>query len=47
MAERRPDRSVPPMAGTGAIGTVVHLPASAIEVGRGLSSMSGMPADSA
>lgn len=44
VAERRPDRPVPPMAGTAAIGAVVHLPAAAIEVGRGLSSMSGIPA---
>lgn len=39
VAERRPDRPVPPMAGTAAIGAVVHLPAAAIEEGRGLSSM--------
>ncbi|MEV0492812.1 hypothetical protein [Streptomyces atratus] len=32
------------MAGTAAIGAVVHLPAAAIEEGRGLSSMSGIPA---
>jgi hypothetical protein len=45
VAERRPDRPVPPMAGTAAIGAVVHLLATAIEEGRDLSSMSGMPAD--
>ncbi|MGD3111863.1 hypothetical protein [Streptomyces sp. YGL11-2] len=32
---------------TAAIGAVVHLPATAIEEGRGLSSMSGVLADSA
>ncbi|WP_176739917.1 hypothetical protein [Streptomyces sp. Ncost-T10-10d] len=47
VAERRPDRPVPPMAGTGAIGAVVHLLASAIEEGRDLSSMSGILADTA
>ena len=47
MAERRPDRPVPPMAGTAAIGAVVHLPAIAVEEGRGLSSMSGIPAGTA
>ncbi|MEU9115344.1 hypothetical protein AB0D04_27075 [Streptomyces sp. NPDC048483] len=41
MAERRPDRPVPPMAGTAAIGAVVHLPATAIAERRDLSSMSG------
>lgn len=52
MAERRPDRPVPadgrypPMAGTAVIGAVVHLPATAIEEGRDLSAMSGIPADS-
>jgi len=46
VAERRPDRPVPPMAGTAAIGAVVHLPVTAIEEGRGLSSMSGVLADS-
>ena len=45
VAERRPDRPVPPMAGTVVIGAVVHLLATAIEEGRDLSSMSGMPAD--
>jgi hypothetical protein len=43
---RRPDRPVPPMAGTAAIGAVVHLLATAIEEGRDLSSMSGILADS-
>ncbi|MFH0174295.1 hypothetical protein [Streptomyces cacaoi] len=33
------------MAGTAAIGAVVQLPATAIEEGRDLSSMSGLPAD--
>jgi hypothetical protein len=33
VAERRPDRPVPSMAGTAAIGAVVHLPATAIEEG--------------
>lgn len=47
LAGRRPDRPVPPMVGTAAIGTVVHLPATAIEEGRDLSSMSGVPAVSA
>jgi hypothetical protein len=46
VAGRRPDRPVPPMAGTAAIGAVVHLPATAIEEGRDLSSMSGILADS-
>ncbi|MFC8259722.1 hypothetical protein ACFUNF_19335 [Streptomyces sp. NPDC057291] len=32
------------MAGTAAIGAVAHLPATAIEEGRDLSSMSGIPA---
>ncbi|QHA07754.1 hypothetical protein GQF42_34570 [Streptomyces broussonetiae] len=36
--ERRPDRPVPPTAGTAATGAVVHLPATAIEEGRSLSS---------
>jgi hypothetical protein len=44
---RRPDRPVPPMAGTVAIGAVVHLPAAAIEEGRDLSSMSGVLAGNA
>ena len=43
---RRPDRPVPPMAGTAAVGAVVHLLATAIEEGRDLSSMSGILADS-
>ncbi|HEY9525239.1 MAG TPA: hypothetical protein VIR33_18515 [Thermopolyspora sp.] len=47
VAERRPDRPVPPMAGTAAIGAVVRLLAVAIEEGRDLSSMSGIPADAA
>lgn len=47
MAERRPDRPVPPGAGTTAIGAVVYLPAAAIEVGRGLSLMSGILAGTA
>ncbi|MDH6127002.1 hypothetical protein [Kitasatospora sp. GP82] len=47
VAERCPDRPVPPMAGTAAIEAVVHLLAAAIEEGRGLSSMSGILADTA
>ncbi|MFJ7494522.1 hypothetical protein ACIQZB_25600 [Streptomyces sp. NPDC097727] len=47
VAGRRPDRPVPPMAGTSAIGAVVHLPASAIKEGRDLSSMSGILAGTA
>jgi hypothetical protein len=47
VAERRPGRPVPPMAGTAAIGAVVHLLATAIEEGRDLSSMSGILADTA
>jgi hypothetical protein len=43
---RRPDRPVPLMAGTAAVGAVVHLLATAIEEGRDLSSMSGILADS-
>jgi hypothetical protein len=43
---RRLDRPVPPMAGTAAVGAVVHLLATAIEEGRDLSSMSGILADS-
>jgi hypothetical protein len=31
---RRPDRPVPPMAGTAAVGAVAHLLATAIEEGR-------------
>ncbi|MEV6592313.1 hypothetical protein [Streptomyces acidicola] len=42
VAERRPDRPVPPMTGTAATGTVVHLSAAAIEEGRDLSSTSGI-----
>lgn len=41
------NRPVPPMAGTAAIGAVVHLLATAIEEGRDLSSMSGILADTA
>jgi hypothetical protein len=38
---------VPPRtAGTAAIGAAVHLLATAVEEGRDLSSMSGIPADS-
>ena len=44
---RRPDRPVPPMAGTAAIGAVVHLLATAIEEGRDLSSISGILAGTA
>ena len=47
VAERRPDRPVRPMAGTAAIGAVVHLLATAIEEGRDLSSMSGILAGTA
>jgi hypothetical protein len=48
VAERRPDRPAPPMAGTAAIGAVVHLPGAVIEEGRGLSSsMSGSLAGTA
>ncbi|WP_433716140.1 hypothetical protein ACQP2U_20510 [Nocardia sp. CA-084685] len=43
---RLPDRPVPPMRGTAAVGEVVYLLATAIEEGRDLSSMSGIPADS-
>lgn len=42
VAERRPDRPVPPMGGTVAIGAIVHLPATAIEEDRDLSSMNGI-----
>ncbi|WP_330316508.1 hypothetical protein [Streptomyces platensis] len=42
-----PDRPVPPMAGTAAIGAFVRLPATAIEEGRDLSSMCGILADTA
>lgn len=45
VAERRPDRPVPPMGGTVAIGAIMHLPATAIEEDRDLSSMSGILAD--
>ncbi|MFC9916798.1 hypothetical protein, partial [Streptomyces sp. NPDC127197] len=34
VAERRPDRPVPPTAGTAAIGAVVRLPGAVIEEGR-------------
>ena len=47
VAEGRPDRTVPPIAGTAAIGAVVHLLATAIEEGRDPSSMSGIPAGTA
>lgn len=47
VAERRPDRPVPPMAGTAAIGAVVHLPGAVIEEGRDRSSMSGILAGTA
>ncbi|MGW6355158.1 hypothetical protein ACWFR5_08150 [Streptomyces sp. NPDC055092] len=48
MAGRRPDRPVPPMAGTAAIGAVVHLPGAVIEAGRDRSSsMSGSLAGTA
>jgi hypothetical protein len=47
VAERRPDRPVPPIAGTAAIGAVVHLLAAAIEEGRDPSSMSGILAGTA
>jgi hypothetical protein len=46
VAERRPDRPVPPMAGTAAVGVGVHLLATAIREGRDLSLMSGILADS-
>jgi hypothetical protein len=45
-AELHPDRPVPRMAGTAAVGAVVHLPAIAVEEGRDRSSMSGILADS-
>lgn len=44
---RRPDRPVPPLAGTAAIGAVVQLLANAIEEGPGLSLMSGVLAGTA
>jgi hypothetical protein len=47
VAERRPDRPVPPMAGTAAIGAVVHLLDTAIEEGRDPSWMSGILAGTA
>jgi hypothetical protein len=47
VAERRPDRPIPPMAGTAAVGAVVHLLVTAIEEGRDLSSMSGILAGTA
>ncbi|MFD9600760.1 hypothetical protein [Streptomyces sp. NPDC059970] len=40
-------RALPRPAGTAAIGAVVHLLAAAIEEGRGLSSMSGILAETA
>ncbi|GGL00953.1 hypothetical protein GCM10011588_14480 [Nocardia jinanensis] len=43
---RRPDRPVPPIAGAAAIGAVVHPLATAVEEGRDLSTMRGIPADS-
>jgi uncharacterized metal-binding protein len=46
VSRHRPDRPVPPMAGTAAVGAVVHLLATAIEEGRDLSSMSGILAGS-
>jgi hypothetical protein len=45
VAECHPDRPVPSMTGTGAIGAVVHLLDTAIEEGRDRSSMSGIVAD--
>ncbi|MET7356169.1 hypothetical protein [Streptomyces mirabilis] len=42
VAEGRPDRPIPPMGGTVAIGAIVYLPATAIEEDRDLSSMSGI-----
>jgi hypothetical protein len=47
VAERRPGRPVPLMAGTAAIGAVVHLLAVAIEEGRDLYSLSGVLAGTA
>ncbi|MGW6144716.1 hypothetical protein [Streptomyces sp. NPDC055140] len=47
VAERRPDRPVPPMAGTAAIEAVVHLLATATEEGLDRSSMSGSLAGTA
>jgi hypothetical protein len=47
VAERRPDRPIPPMAGTAAVGAVVHLLVTAIEEGRDLSWMSGILAGTA
>ncbi|MCX4632128.1 hypothetical protein [Streptomyces sp. NBC_01443] len=47
LCTRRPDRPVPPMAGTAAIGADVHVPATAIEEGRDPSSMSGILAAAA
>jgi hypothetical protein len=44
---RRPDRPVPPVAGTAAIGAVVQLLGAAIEVGQDQSSMSGILTDAA
>jgi hypothetical protein len=45
VAERRPDRPVPSMAGTAVVGVVVHLLATAVEEGRDLSRMGGILAD--
>ena len=45
--ERRPDEPVPAMAGTAAIGAVVHLLGTAIEEDRDLAGMSDILADSA
>ena len=47
VAGRRPDRPVPPMAGTAAIRAVVHLLATVIVEGRVQSSMSGILAGTA
>jgi hypothetical protein len=47
VAERRPDRAGTADGRTAAIGAVVHLLATAIEEGRGLSSMSGVLAGAA
>jgi hypothetical protein len=39
---RRPDRPVPPMAGTAVVGAVVHLLATGVEGAGDPSSMSGI-----
>lgn len=47
VAERRPDRPVPPMAGTAAIGAVVHLPrraGSGVLAGAAYPSAAGLTA---